>query len=296
MSRGAVWREDVSLRPLTTYKVGGTARYYARATSTEDIGALVTSAPAAITVLGRGSNVVIADRGIPGAVLHVAGGDIAMSGASVVADAGVPLSRLARETVNEGRRGLEFMVGIPGSVGGAVVMNAGCHGSETRERLVGARLLDLDTATVADRSPEELAMGYRSSNVTERQIVIDATFHTRPGKADAATAELRRITAWRRRSQPGGSLNAGSVFKNPPEDSAGRLIDVTGLKGLRIGGAEVSAKHANFIVAADEARADDVWRLVWAVRRRVAEAFGVVLEPELRFFGEFEPCADREAV
>lgn len=296
MSRGAVWREDVSLRPLTTYKVGGTARYYARATSTEDIGALVTSAPAAITVLGRGSNVVIADRGIPGAVLHVAGGDIAMSGASVVADAGVPLSRLARETVNEGRRGLEFMVGIPGSVGGAVVMNAGCHGRETRERLVGARLLDLDTATVADRSPEELAMGYRSSNVTERQIVIDATFHTRPGKADAATAELRRITAWRRRSQPGGSLNAGSVFKNPPEDSAGRLIDVTGLKGLRIGGAEVSAKHANFIVAADEARADDVWRLVWAVRRRVAEAFGVVLEPELRFFGEFEPCADREAV
>lgn len=283
------WRHDVPLAPLTTYKVGGRARLFASAADGAQVADLVRDAPRPLIVLGRGSNVVVSDRGLPGAVLRLTGGSLEVGEHRVRADAGVALPRLARAAARRGRRGLEFMVGIPGTVGGAVVMNAGCHGTETAQRLEMASVLDAATGSVREMTSRDLDMQYRSTNLGADDVVIGAVFGVEPGSAADAGRVLREITAWRRRTQPGGTLNAGSVFKNPPGDAAGRLIDAAGLKGLRVGDVEVSAKHANFFVAGPQARADDIWRLMWTVRRRVADACGVVLEPELRFLGEFDP-------
>jgi UDP-N-acetylmuramate dehydrogenase len=196
---------------------------------------------------------------------------------------------LARRAAAAGRGGLEFFVGIPGSVGGAVRMNAGGHGRETAEVLLRARLVDLaGGGDEVERPASDLALGYRCSAVGPSQIVTGADFAVRdasPADCEAAVAEIVR---WRREHQPGGA-NAGSVFRNPPGDAAGRIIDALGLKGFRVGGAVVSPKHANFFQADPGATADDVYRLVHAVRGRVREATGLDLEPELRMVG-FEDC------
>ncbi len=177
-------------------------------------------------------------------------------------------------------------MGIPGSVGGAVRMNAGGHGRETAEVLVDADVVDLTRPAAApERRPAAgLGFGYRRSGLSPTEIVTGATFRVGEGSVAAGEAELAEVVRWRREHQPGGS-NAGSVFANPPGDSAGRLIDSLGLKGLRVGGAVVSDKHANFFQAEGGATADDVRALVAEVRRRVFAATGIALEPELRMIG-----------
>lgn len=198
------------------------------------------------------------------------------------------LPRVARSVADHDLGGLEFFVGIPGSVGGAVRMNAGCFGSETAEWLLDATILSTTDAQVRTATPTDLAMTYRSSNVAESDIVTEARFRTEPRARSSAQATMREITAWRKEHQPGGTYNAGSAFKNPPGDAAGRIIDSLGLKGFRVGGASVSTRHANFFEAGPDATPEDVFDLVAGVRRIVLDRTGVTLTPEVIFLGDFD--------
>ncbi len=247
--------------------------------------------------VGRGSNLLVADTGFAGLGLVLEGEFEAIDlppdrpapadpGTGVVRAGGaVALPVFARRAAAAGLGGLEFYVGIPGSVGGAVRMNAGGHGRETADVLVSAEVIDLaagDAPTV--RPLAALGFGYRRSALTPTELVTAASFRVTGAAVEECEAQLAEIVRWRREHQPGGS-NAGSVFSNPPGDSAGRMIDAAGLKGLRVGGAVVSPKHANFFQAEPGATADDVRRLVLEVQRRVLDATGVQLVPELRMVG-----------
>jgi UDP-N-acetylmuramate dehydrogenase len=203
----------------------------------------------------------------------------------VRAGGAVPLPVLARRSAAAGLGGLEFFVGIPGSVGGAVRMNAGGHGRETAEVLLRARVLDLAGAgEEVVKDVAELDLGYRHSALGPTEVVTGGEFQVDSAPPAECESVIAEVVRWRREHQPGGA-NAGSVFRNPPGDSAGRLIDEAGLKGLRVGAAEVSPKHANFFQAAPGATADDVYHLVQEVRRRVHEATGITLDTELRMIG-----------
>ncbi|HUG74181.1 MAG TPA: UDP-N-acetylmuramate dehydrogenase [Acidimicrobiia bacterium] len=292
-SEGKVQR-DVRLSRYTTYKVGGPAAYLVEAADEEDVVAaalLASRESLPVLPLGRGSNVVVSSAGFPGVVVRSSGKltEIrVVDDGVVVVGGGCPLPVLARETVAAGRGGLEFFTGIPGSVGGAVRMNAGCHGSETVDRLIDVRIVDLFEGTAEVRAAGSLDLSYRHSNLTDRDFVVLARFHTETIDPAVGKGRIRDITRWRRLNQPGGTHNAGSVFKNPSGDSAGRIIDSLGLKGWQMGGAAISDRHANFIVAGDDATPHDIHRLVKAVQRRVEVETGIRLEPELRFVGDFD--------
>jgi UDP-N-acetylmuramate dehydrogenase len=287
--------ENVWLGPLTTYKLGGPARMYMEIVDEADLPAIAEALsvePHPVLVIGRGSNLVIADTGWPGLAVRFGfrfteiGLDPA-PGWHAHAGAATTLPRLARETVNQGRGGLEFFVGIPGSVGGAVRTNAGGHGSETADWLVTARLFDLETGEFRTVANADLNFRYRSSSVAPTELVVSAEFRTEPVEVEVGQERLLEITRWRREHQPGGTLNAGSVFRNPEGDAAGRIIDALGLKGFRVGGACVSSKHANFFEADQDATAQDVYDLVREVRRLVQEETGIELVPEIQFAGAF---------
>jgi UDP-N-acetylmuramate dehydrogenase len=293
---------DVSSAELTTYRCGGPFAVVVRAEREADLAAIgpaVAGAP--VLVVGRGSNLLVADAGFPGVAIVLAGefeeldiGRPAGEGVSVRAGGAVALPVLARRTAAAGVAGLEFYVGIPGSVGGAVRMNAGGHGAQTDDVILGATVFDLDSAETRDLGRPELGLGYRRSALAPRAVVLAAAFTGRPDAADACSGRIDEIVRWRREHQPGGQ-NAGSVFTNPPDDSAGRLIEAAGCKGTRVGGAVVSEKHANFFVAEPGARAADVYELIEVVRRRVLDVTGVRLERELHLVG-FEPAwTDAEA-
>ncbi len=286
-------RENVPLGPLTTYKAGGPAALFADVSTIDELAALVDSGltrEGRVLVLGRGSNLVVADAGFDGLVVKLSGefATATITGEVVEAGGAMPLPKLARQAVAEGLLGLEFFVGVPGSVGGAVRQNAGCFGVETRDRLLTARLIDLESGVAEERSAADLDLSYRHSNVAANEIVVSAAFEGYRGEADTGKAKMREITRWRKENQPGGTLNAGSVFKNPEGMAAGELIDALGLKGMSVGGVSVSKKHANFFVAGPEATADDIYRLVHAVKDTVFELSGTMLEPEIQFVG-FEP-------
>ena len=282
-------RENVPLGPYTTYKSGGPARYIIEVRTLEELEALSGAGVMArpVLVLGRGSNLVVSDSGFPGLVIRLGPefGAIEIDGTVVASGSSSPLAQVARASVNAGLAGLEFFVGIPGSVGGAVRQNAGCFGTETRDRLIEATVLDLSDARVTKNTPDQLEMSYRHSSVTATQVVLSARFQAREGEVSVGLEELRRIIRWRRDNQPGGTFNAGSVFKNPPGATAGEIIDSLGLKGLKVGDVAVSAKHANFFVAGPDATSSDIRRLVVAVKDRVLEETGTNLEPEIQFVG-----------
>lgn len=281
---------DVPLGPLTTYKSGGPARWFAEVDDRETLGELIATgliSSHSVLVLGRGSNLVVADGGFDGVVIRLGSGftEIHIDGLSVAAGAAVPLPRLARAAVEAGVGGLEFFVGVPGSVGGAVRQNAGCFGTETKDRLVRAEVIDLITGTVREGTSRTLDLSYRHSNLKPSDLVVEAVFEGAPGDPVTGAEEMRRITRWRRDHQPGGTFNAGSVFKNPPGEPAGGLIDRLGLKGTRVGDVAVSEKHANFFVAGPEATSADILRLVEKVKDTVFEMTGTKLEPEIQFVG-----------
>jgi UDP-N-acetylmuramate dehydrogenase len=294
---GALGARDVPLAPLTTFRVGGPAALFVRAESVADLGRVrqaVAASGLAVLVVGQGSNLLVADAGFPGIVVTLGDGlaGIDIDETTVRAGGGVKLPVLARRTAAAGLTGLEWAVGVPGSVGGAVRMNAGGHGSDVAAVLVDATLVRL---TGGDGCPETvpsaaLGLGYRRSVLTDTDVVVAARFGLRPGDRAHSELELAEIVRWRREHQPGGA-NCGSVFANPPGDAAGRLVDAAGCKGLRVGTASVSTKHANFIQADDGARAADVLTLVAEVRRRVHDRFGVWLRPEVRTAG-FDPGLD----
>lgn len=289
-------RRDVPVGSLTTYRVGGAAALFLPANDEADLVAAaeaVAETGVDVLVVGKGSNLLVADAGFAGLVIVLAGeafASIEIDGTDVRAGGAVSLPVLARRTAQAGLTGLEWSVGVPGSVGGAVRMNAGGHGSDTKATLRRCRVVDLDRGGVRDVDAAALGLGYRRSNLTATQVVVAADHRLRPGDRDRAVAAISEIVRWRRDNQPGGQ-NAGSIFANPPDDSAGRLIDAAGLKGLRVGSAQVSPKHANFFQADDDGSADDLRALIDEVQRRVEAASGVRLEPEIHMVG-FEPHPD----
>lgn len=295
MTAARLLREWVPMASQTTYRMGGAARFFAEVENVDSL--LVVSrqltasgqADLPVLVLGRGSNLVISDQGFPGLVLKLGRGFswIRWEGDEIHSGGATSLPVLARKAVTAGKGGLEFLVGIPGSVGGAVAMNAGGHGRDIAACLIGAQVVDLRASEVSDWTPDRLQLGYRSSALAAQQVVVAARFRCYPTSLAEGEKLLRQITVWRRTHQPGGTLNAGSVFKNPPGDSAGRIIDALGLKGWRVGGVRVSSKHANFFEAEPGASAQALYDLVRQVQAKVASATGIVLEPELRFVGPF---------
>jgi UDP-N-acetylmuramate dehydrogenase len=292
---GARARRRVPLAPYCTYRVGGPAAVFVSASGPEDLAALrraLVGTGVPVLVVGRGSNLLVADAGFDGVAVHLsdAFAQVRIDGVTVQAGGAVLLPVLARRTAAAGLTGFEWAVGVPGSVGGAVRMNAGGHGSDVAASLVAAEVVDLE-GPEADGprrwTADRLALGHRRSALASGQVVVGAQLALEPGDATEAEARIAEIVRWRRANQPGGQ-NAGSVFANPAGDSAGRLVDAAGLKGQRLGTAEVSPRHANFIQVDPEGSADDVAALMRLVQERVRDRFGVLLRPENHLIG-FEP-------
>jgi UDP-N-acetylmuramate dehydrogenase len=288
---GPLGRAGVPLGPLTTYRVGGPAAILVEAAGLDDlesVRAAVRGTDVPVLVVGKGSNLLVADAGFPGLalVLTDAFAQVAIEGDTLVAGGATPLPVAARRSAAAGLTGFEWAVGVPGSIGGGVRMNAGGHGAEIRDSLVDATVVDLDSDGPIEqvRSGADLEFSYRHSAIGPRQVVTSARFRLAAGDVAASEARISEIVQWRRENQPGGQ-NAGSVFTNPEGDSAGRLIDAAGLKGLRVGTAFVSDKHANFFQADPNGSADDVIALIREVQRRVREAIGVTLVPEVQMVG-----------
>ena len=276
--------------PLTTYRVGGGAALRVTVATDSDlavVAAAVAESGLAVLVVGKGSNLLVADRGFPGLAVVLdpdSFGSVAFEGTSVRAGAAVALPTLSRQTVEAGLTGMEWAVGVPGSVGGGVRMNAGGHGSDMAHTLRRAFVFDLAAGSARELAVADLDYGYRRSSIRPDQVVTGAEFGLAPGDAERGRQTIREIVRWRREHQPGGQ-NAGSVFTNPPGDSAGRLIEAAGLKGRRLRTAMVSPKHANFIQADADGSADDVWALIRTVRAEVGDRFGIDLHPEVRLIG-----------
>ncbi len=285
------------LGALTTYGVGGPAELVVQVDGPGDLApvrAALIGSDLAVCVIGRGSNLLVADAGFKGVVVRLGPGfsvvempdpGLAARPPFVVRAGGAtPLPVLARQAAEAGWSGLTWAVGVPGSVGGAVRMNAGGHGSDVAGCLLRYTWVDLLRDEGGTDDVAHLHYAYRSSAVAASHLVVEAEFEVTRGDAEAERAEVTAIVRWRRAHQPGGS-NAGSVFTNPPGDSAGRLIEEAGLKGFRLGSAHVSHKHANFIQADKGGRADDVRALMEHVRTTVHSHSGVLLTAEVRLLG-----------
>ncbi len=297
---------DEPLARFTTMRVGGTADLFATAHNLFELRALVRYARARsfpYTILGRGSNLVIADAGIRGLVIQARAEGSRVDGDRYHADAGVPMARAATETQKAGLTGLEYGLAIPGTVGGAVWANAGAHEHETADVLESATVLLAD-GTERVLPVDELGFGYRHSRFKDAppltaggpaEIVLAAVFRLAPADPAAIKARLDDIRHWRQAHQPLGIPSAGSVFRNPVGDSAGRLIDGLGLKGFRIGGSVVSEKHANFIVNDQKGSAADVRRLAEHVRRLVRQEHGIELRFEVEFIGDWSGWTEETA-
>jgi UDP-N-acetylmuramate dehydrogenase len=289
---GPLARRDAPLGALTTYRVGGAAALLVEAASLDDLRAIraaVVASGLPTVVVGKGSNLLVADAGFAGVAVLLGEGFAAVDVADTIVGAGgaAAFPVVARRSAAAGLTGLEWAVGIPGSVGGAVRMNAGGHGAQVRDVLVDAAVFDLTVDGADDPvvlTNDDLGLAYRASVIAPGQVVTHARFALATGDPGAAEARIAEIVQWRRENQPGGQ-NAGSVFTNPDGDSAGRLIDAAGLKGLRIGTARVSEKHANFFQADAGGSADDVLALIRDVQRRVHEAMGVELVAEVKLVG-----------
>ncbi len=293
-------RVDHPIGALTTYRVGGVAARFVRpadAGELEQVAAAVASTGSdgsggvmPVLVLGRGSNLLVADGGFRGLAVQLGPGfddvvvDGGETGGTVRAGGAASLPVVARRTVAEGLAGMEWAVGVPGSIGGAVRMNAGGHGSDMSTVLVSASTTDLATGATGIRTIDDLDLGYRRSSVAVSEVVVSVEIELSVGDRAEGEARLAEVVRWRRANQPGGQ-NAGSVFTNPSGDSSGRLIDTAGGRGLRVGTAEVSTRHANFIQVDEGGSADDVARLMAEVVRLVGEVHGVGLESETVLVG-----------
>jgi UDP-N-acetylmuramate dehydrogenase len=293
---GVKTSRDEPLARFTTMRVGGPADLFATVHNAFELRALVRYARTRglpHLILGRGSDVVVSDRGVRGLVILVRAEGSRLDGERYIAEAGVAMARAATETQRGGLTGLEFGLAIPGTVGGAVWANAGAHDADVAGILESARVLDADGAE-AIVAASDLRLAYRDSRLKHPaadrapEIVVEATFRLGPAEPDIIKGRLDEIRRWRQAHQPLGLPSAGSVFRNPASDSAGRLIDEAGLKGHRIGGAVVSEKHANFIVNDRKGSAADVRRLGDHVRDVVAERAGIELVYEVEFPGDWE--------
>lgn len=291
---------DYDLARLTTVRAGGRADMFARASDEDELIALLAYAEATgstVGVVGSGSNLLVADAGFRGLVLKLDGELARMErdGERLLCGAGVRLPSAAAKTAGWGLSGLEFGVNIPGTVGGAVRMNANAYGGELARTL---EWVSVCTASGSERrTPKQLGFSYRQSNLTEGEIVARAGFLLTPSDAETVKATLAEMRGKRREAQPSGIKTFGSTFKNPDDPradgrSSGQLLDAAGCRGLSVGGARFSSKHANFVENDGTATTADILALMSAGRRRVHELTGVELEPEVQILGEVEWPAD----
>mgnify|MGYP000035336615 CR=1 FL=1 len=285
-------RRNEPLAPYTAMRVGGPADLLVVCRTTEEVVEAVGRARAAGVpwlVLGGGCNVLVSDAGARGlVVVHRADRTRIGADGTVWAEAGAPMAALARETAARGLAGLEWAAGLPGTVGGAVVGNAGAFGGDVASVLRSVTLLAPD-GEVTERPAEWMEFSYRESRIKRtprpaRPVILAATFALAPGDPAALVAHIDEILAWRRTRHPSGAT-MGSTFKNPPGNHAGHLIEQAGLKGYRIGGAMVSELHANFLINTGSATAADVRALIQHIQAEVEQRFGVRLEPEVEFIG-----------
>jgi UDP-N-acetylmuramate dehydrogenase len=285
-------RENFSLAALTSFRLGGPAALYLEAESDADLeaaGRAVSETGIPFLVFGKGSNVLVSDEGFPGLVLRLGRAFrwVARDGDRLTAGAAMPLPALAGVALSHSLSGLEFGVAIPASLGGCVRMNAGAHGHSLEEVVEAAEVFVLGEGRKRWIAGREAGFGYRTSTLPEGTVVTAATVRLRPGDPTDIRRHMDEAREWRRATQPLAEPNCGSVFKNPPGDHAARLVEAAGAKGLVVGGAVVSEKHSNFVVARKGATAEDVYRLITVVQERVRERFGMELEPEVRLVGRF---------
>ncbi len=280
-----ILKERVPLSKYTTFGIGGPARYVAEPQDLEELReALLFAEEEGLPylILGGGSNVLFHDEGFEGVVIRMARmNHVEVKGEVLEAEAGTTLKRLINVARDAGLSGLEPFVGIPGELGGAIVMNAGLKGHEIGDRLVSVTLLTFD-GYVEELPPQELGLAYRRSRVRDMGIIVKARLRLVPGDTERIDQEIQNYLEHRKSTQPYGMKSAGCVFKNPaPDVSAGKLLDDAGLKGYRLGDAMYSEKHANFIVNLNQARAEDVLALMDLGKQRVREMFGYELEEEI---------------
>ena len=283
-----ITQRERSLAEWTWLKVGGPAEYLLEPRSVEELVAVVRCChdnDVPLQVLGSGSNLLVGEAGVRGVVLRMtaeAFGEITVDGTTVTAGAGALLSHVISHTVRAGLVGLETLVGIPGTVGGALLGNAGGRSGD-----VGQTVRSVTVLTAAGeqftRTEDELSFGYRQSSINEL-LVLCCTFGLAEGNVEETLKRMRKLWIMRKATQPMSQQSAGCIFKNPRGISAGSLVEQAGLKGEQVGGARISDRHANFIVTDSEATADDVHTLIETARRRVAEQFGVDLELEIRIW------------
>jgi UDP-N-acetylmuramate dehydrogenase len=284
-------RVGFPIAPLTTFRIGGRAALFVEAQDDAALAAVresVDTAGVPVAVIGKGSNMLVSDEGFPGIVVRLGRGFrwAGRDGDRLSAGGAMPLPALAGVAMRHRLSGLEFGVAIPASLGGAVKMNAGAHERSMSDVLDRVEVFPL-TGSGPRRSlaPSEAGFAYRRSRLPDDSIVVGATVRLEPAAEEAIRAHMEEAREWRRRTQPLAEPNCGSVFKNPNGDHAARLIESAGAKGLRVGGARVSEKHANFIVADPGASASDVWALIRQVRSRVEHHAGIRLETEVELMG-----------
>lgn len=278
-------RQDEPLAMHTWFQIGGSAQYFAEPQNVDQLVALIKRChqeDVPLRVLGGGSNLLVRDEGVPGLVIRLSEPsfcDLQQEGCSIIVGGGARLGRVVTTAVREGLAGLEALVGIPGTLGGALHGNAGAHGGDIGQWTAQATVIT-DTGEVIQRQREDLVFGYRQSSLDEL-IILEARLDLEEDDPRELTKRMQKQWIIRKASQPMGHQCAGCVFKNPRGMTAGELIERAGLKGTRIGGAVVSERHANFILAEPECTSQDVLRLIDMLRSQVRERLGVELELEL---------------
>ncbi|HEX9892008.1 MAG TPA: UDP-N-acetylmuramate dehydrogenase [Actinomycetota bacterium] len=286
-------RRDFALAPLTSFRLGGPAALYLEVEGAEDLDAVAQASAETglpVVVIGKGSNLLVSDRGFPGIVIRLGRPFrwTARDGDRLTAGAAMPLPALAGVALSHALSGLSFGVAIPASLGGAVRMNAGAHGHSLDEVVEAVEVYPLAEARSRWVDAADADFAYRSSALPDGSVVVAARVALTPGDPTEIRRDMDEARDWRRRTQPLAEPNCGSVFKNPPGDHAARLVEEAGGKELSVGRARVSEKHANFVIAAPGSTAADVHRLIGLVRDRVRERFGVDLEPEVHRVGAFD--------
>lgn len=282
-------RNNEPLAKHTTWRVGGPAARLYRPADAEDLANFLRGLPPEEPLLwiGLGSNLLVADAGFPGTVIETQGclAELMRIGPERLrAEAGVTSAKAARFAVRQGLTGIEFLAGIPGTIGGALAMNAGAWGAETWDFVSRVKTIDR-AGEIHDRDPAQFKVGYRSVQGPPGEWFLSAELRLAPGDPEVGAAWIKELLARRAATQPTGSANCGSVFRNPPGDRAARLIDSAGLKGARVGGAVVSDKHANFIINRGDATAADILALIARVRDEVEQKYGIRLVPEVHRVG-----------
>lgn len=289
---GEIIKTDEPMRLHTTFQVGGAADYFATPKSEHEVQSLLNIAKKydiPMFLVGNGSNLLVSDDGYRGMIVQIgkAYSDVTVDGNVITAQAGASLAKIARAAYDNGLGGFEFAAGIPGTLGGAVSMNAGAYGGEIKDVIVSAKVLTTE-GEIVEILADELELAYRSSVITKKgYIVLGATFSFENKAKEEIKARMDELAFARKSKQPLEFPSAGSTFKRPEGYFAGKLIMDAGLRGFQVGGARVSDKHCGFVINAGDATAEDIYSLILQVQQKVKDEFGVTLQPEVKMVGQF---------